>query len=491
MRAAACQAAPGASAPYERRQPEETTLYQVVQDHVETFLAQVERETGTGLPQFVKTEFEAFLECGILAHGFLRLRCGDCTHEKLVAFSCKRRGFCPACGARRMAETAAHLVEHVIPHVPVRQWVVSFPIPLRHLFATQPQLLSPVLQVIHRALATFVIHQAGLTRDQAQTGAVTLIQRFGSAANLNIHLHGLMLDGVYRLTDGVPIFQAVPAPTTEQLQAVLTRIVQRVLKSLTRTGALIEEQGLPYLANPDADPALAPLHAAACTYRIALGPRAGQKVLTWKDPALRSASPEGSHSQGCVNAQGFSLHADTRCGSQQRQKLERLCRYITRPALGHKRLSRTRAGEVVLQLKTPYRDGTTHLVMTPLEFLQRLAALVPRPRLHLIRFHGVLAPNATLRSQIVHGAANSETDIANRNDDLPAASLRARMNWAQLLKRVFAIDLTTCPQCGGPLTILAAIEDPAVIVKILTHLGLPTRAPPRAPAHLDAFFHTA
>ncbi len=103
----------------------------------------------------------------------LRLRCGDCAHEKLVAFSCKRRGFCPACGGRRMAETAAHLVEHVIPQVPVRQWVVSFPIPFRHLFATQPQLLSPVLQVIHRALSTFVIKQAGLTHAQAQTGAVT------------------------------------------------------------------------------------------------------------------------------------------------------------------------------------------------------------------------------------------------------------------------------------------------------------------------------
>jgi len=150
-------------APYARRRPEETTLYQVVQEHLNTFLAQVEQETGSGLPQFVTDEFEAFLECGILAHGFLRVRCGDCAHEKLVAFSCKRRGFCPACGARRMAETAAHLVEHVIPHVPVRQWVVSFPIPLRHLFASQPHLLSPVLQVIHRALSTFVIHQAGLT----------------------------------------------------------------------------------------------------------------------------------------------------------------------------------------------------------------------------------------------------------------------------------------------------------------------------------------
>jgi ribosomal protein S27E len=90
-----------------------------------------------------------------LAHGFLRLRCADCAHERLVAFSCKRRGFCPSCGARRMAETAAHLVDHVIPRVPVRQWVLSFPIPLRLLFATHPELLAPVLQIVHRVIATF------------------------------------------------------------------------------------------------------------------------------------------------------------------------------------------------------------------------------------------------------------------------------------------------------------------------------------------------
>jgi hypothetical protein len=83
-----------------------------VQQHAATFFAQAEDAAGADLPQFVKDEFDAFLECGILAHGLLRLHCGDCGHDKLVAFSCRRRGFCPSCGARRMAQTAAHLVDH-------------------------------------------------------------------------------------------------------------------------------------------------------------------------------------------------------------------------------------------------------------------------------------------------------------------------------------------------------------------------------------------
>ncbi len=103
-------------------------LYRLVQQHAASFIAHTEASTGAALPRFIKPEFDAFLECGILAHGFLRLRCGECGHDKLVAFSCKRRGFCPSCGARRMSQTAAHLVDHVIPHVPVRQWVLSLPI---------------------------------------------------------------------------------------------------------------------------------------------------------------------------------------------------------------------------------------------------------------------------------------------------------------------------------------------------------------------------
>jgi hypothetical protein len=480
----------GAPAHYERHRPEQTVLYRLVQQHAATFFEQAESAVGADLPQFVKDEFDAFLECGILAHGFLRLRCDDCGHDKLVAFSCKRRGFCPSCGARRMAQTAAHLVDHVIPHVPVRQWVLSLPIPLRLLLAAQPKLVTPVLQVVHRVITRHLLGQAGLKAEEADSGAVTLIQRFGSAANLNIHFHCLVLDGVYRCdTDGEPVFVEVPAPTDEALQTVLHKIITRTMKLLTRRGVLVEEEGSTYMADSDADSdearVLRPLQAAACTYRIAFGPRAGQKVLTVQGAMPRDADFKQSL---CADIDGFSLHAAVRCGADDRQALEQLCRYITRPALANERVQTNAAGQVVLKLKTPWRDGTTHLVMSPLEFMQRLAALVPRPRLHLIRFHGVLAPNAKLRALVVPQVVPQEPEPPVQA--APPAECEAtcahrrpvRLSWAKLLKRVFEIDMAHCPACGGELKIIAAILEQPVIEKILMHLGLQARAPPRTPA---------
>jgi hypothetical protein len=190
----------------------------------------------------------------------------------------------------------------------------------------------------------------------------------------------------------------------------------------------------------------------------------------------------------CADIDGFSLHAAVRCAADDRQALEQLCRYITRPALANERVQTNTAGQVVLKLKTPWRDGTTHLVMSPLEFMQRLAALVPRPRLHLIRFHGELAPNAKLRALVVPQVPEAPEQAAKSAEcDANCAHHRpVRLSWAKLLKRVFALDLEHCPNCGGELKIIAAILEQPVIEKILTHLGLQARAPPRAPARGQA-----
>ena len=129
------------------------------------------------------------------------------------------------------------------------------------------------MQIIHRVITRCLIQQAGLKRGEANTGAVTLIQRFGTTANLNIHLHCLVLDGVYRGSEGVAVFHEARAPTIEELQALLSRIITRILKRLTRRGYLIEEEGMTYLGDIEANSALTPLQAASYTYRIALGRR--------------------------------------------------------------------------------------------------------------------------------------------------------------------------------------------------------------------------
>lgn len=192
-----------AAARYARHLPERTLLYALVQAHYPDFIARLEAEDRP-LPEYVREEFETYLRCGVLEHGFLRVVCEQCRAERLVAFSCKKRGFCPSCGARRMAESARHLVEEVFGPRPVRQWVLSFPYPLRFLFASKPEAIGPVLGIVHRVIAGWLADQAGVDHASAQCGAVTLIQRFGSALNLNVHFHMLWLDGVYEDTTERP-----------------------------------------------------------------------------------------------------------------------------------------------------------------------------------------------------------------------------------------------------------------------------------------------
>jgi hypothetical protein len=174
-------------AAYQPRSAERSVLHTIVREHLETFLREAaERAEGTGLPDFVEQEFRNFLTCGVLAHGFARVRCGTCAFERLVPFSCKGRGFCPSCGGRRMTERAAHLVDEVLPRVPVRQWVLSLPHRLRYLLAWNHTLCRAVLGIYVRALLSFQrqqAHQCGIPNGRA--GSVTVIQRFGGGLNLN------------------------------------------------------------------------------------------------------------------------------------------------------------------------------------------------------------------------------------------------------------------------------------------------------------------
>jgi hypothetical protein len=358
--------------PYRRRRPEQGLLHRILREHLATFLARAEAPDGRGLPRFVRRELMRYLACGVLAFGFARVHCSRCGRDDLVAFACKGRGFCPSCCSRRMADTAAHLVDDVLPRVPVRQWVLSLPHRVRYLLAYNPRLCAAVRRILVRVVLGWQEEQAlreGIPG--ARSGAVVFTQRFGSTLNSNLHFHAL--------------------------------------------GEL------------------------------------------------------------CCDVDGFSLHAKILVEAHQRERLEQLCRYVTRPPLATERLSLAPDGKVVYRLRRHWRDGTAAIAFDPLTFIERLAALVPRPRCHQLTYHGVLAPAAPWRDLVVPRGRAATPGTT------PHPSIQ-RLPWAELLERVFAIDALTCPYCGGPRRLIALLSDGPVVRKILECLNLPTEPLPLAPA---------
>ena len=465
-------------------------MHRTLRRELQTFYARCE-ESGRDLPKFVRREFDTFLGCGVLQYGFLRVRCQDCGDDRLVAFSCKGRGFCPSCTGRRMADTAAHLVDRVLPHVPVRQWVLSLPIQIRPMLAYDATLSRAVLNIFLRAVFAWHRRKAKLLGiNGAQCGAVTSIQRFGSALNLNLHFHVLVLDGVFHQggADASPSFRALKAPSTKEIAELTRKIQTRVVRLFERRGLFDDNRDV-----PDDEQALVGSYSASARGRIGFGENAGrlhQKLLSY-------APTKPSKDKRAANISGFDLHANVRVKAADRPKLERLCRYILRPPLASTRLSETADGKILFAMKRRFDDGTTHIVFEPLDFIEKLVALIPKPRAHQVLYHGVLAPHANWRSLVIlkpddakpaKGVGPTSTGAARSPPELR----QRRLTWAELMRRVFAVDVLKCHVCGGPRTILSAITDPTVIRAILGCLGLPTTAkrqhPPRAPPQNELCF---
>jgi hypothetical protein len=478
---------------YESRDPAGTTLYQIVRDHFETFRAKAAHLRGEGLPRFVEQEFRDFLRCGWLAGGFARFRCADCGLDRLVAFSCKGRALCPSCGGRRMTERAAHLVDHVFPDVPVRQWVLSLPYRLRYQLAWDHELCRAVVGVFLRAVLGSL--RAGARHDgvaDGRGGAVAVIQRFGGALNLNLHVHALVLDGVFaKDSAGVVGFHPAHRLTALDVAEVLATVEPRIKRLLDRRGlGEGDEQDTGSDAWANEAPVLAGLAAASVQGTVALGPHRGARLRRLGDApeSVEASAPEGCH----VRANGFDLHAGLVIRAGQRDRLERVCRYALRPPVAGDRVRMTGDGQVVLQLRHRWADGTTHVVFDPVEFLGRLAVLVPRPRVNLVLYHGVLAPRAAWRAAVVRQTAGDRRDVAlteaptapaGQADTADVARHRARgLCWAALMTRTFGFDVLACRRCGGRLHLIALIEEAAVIDRILRHLGLPTETPAPCPA---------
>ncbi|MCK9462554.1 MAG: transposase, partial [Proteobacteria bacterium] len=464
------------SAGYRPRAPDATVLHKVVRENLEEFLRQARggSEDGEGVPDFVVDELRRFLSCGSLSGGFARLKCETCGKERLVPFSCKRRAACPSCAGRRMAELAAHLVDSVFPLVPVRQWVLSLPFLLRYRLAWNHDLTRKVLRVFWRVLDRYQRKRAterGLAN--ARTGAVTVIQRAGGALNLNVHFHMAALDGVFVEKEDVgangrsPLlsFVRLPAPSTEDVAAIVKRVRKGVLRLLGRSrisNGDNEDDGWddPFV---EESPALAAASGASVQGISAFGPRTGQRVrrIGEEPDEIVKAPKRKRHAR----YQGFDLHAGAPAKPEERDRLERMLRYLLRPPIAESRLRELPDGNILLTQKTKWSDGTTALVFHPLELLERLAAIIPRPQINLLIYHGVLAPNAHWRSRVVaYGrpgvapAAGAAEDADSAETAEPQPFSPRNYTWAELMRRTFGYDVMACLECGGRMRLIAMIE---------------------------------
>ena len=227
---------------YERRRPEKTPLHRVVSENLESWLEWREAAERP-VPGYVEEELRGYLECGLLCFGFARAVCMTCRTGFVVAFSCKGRGVCPSCNGRHMAQTAAHLADHVIPPGPVRQWVISVPKRLRGMLADRPRAIAALTKIFLTEIERLLLSASGRTPDadmpraaRPRLGAVSFLHRFGSALNHHVHLHACVTDGVFVPAaadagcDAPPTFLSARPISKADLAALTERVRRRVIR---------------------------------------------------------------------------------------------------------------------------------------------------------------------------------------------------------------------------------------------------------------------
>jgi len=458
-----------------------------VQDNLATLYGAVEDNAlAIRLPGFVRKELEAYLDCGLLCRGFARVKCVDCTERRLVAFGCKGRGFCPSCLGRKMASTTLNLTECVLPPSPLRQWVLTFPFAWRSRVGFDAKLFGALTRLFVQTVLAFYtqrMEKEGLTR--GKSGAVVVLQRTSSDLRLNPHLHVVFLDGVYREQGEQVLWSELPRLSTREVGCVLEKAVRRIARHLARRGLLDDPSGEGDNTDADAEPSVAQGHAALCASAASgQSPPAGPELRRKSRPlAPLDGKPLHFDKPLCASLDGFTLHAATRAGAMDAKGREALLSYVLRPPIAQERVTRGPDGLVRIALKRPFSDGTIAIDLDPLSLLCRLAASVPAPRMHTVRYAGVLASASTMRARIVPKAPTVEPGAdVSAGDDAPkrVAGCRYR-TWAELLNTL-GIDGLLCPTCQGRMVVLSLVRDAHEIRRYLRAIGERSEPPERVPA---------
>ena len=388
--------------------------------------------------------------------------------------------------------------------MPLRQWVLTVPHALRPRVAYDRKLLPRIYGIFYDSIQRFYERRlADLGHAGGRTGSVTAIQRASSDLRLNPHLHGVFLDGVFTERAGGELsFVDLPELSDLDVCEVLSTVVARVLGHLRRQGLLSDDSAVVEAAEPEAEGdqlVLSALATAATFGKDLAGPERRPGRIPY---AYEAGTEPRLQAPLCAAQAGFTLHASTHVEGGDRSGRERLIKYILRPPLAAERLERMEGGRVRLRLKREFSDGTWAIEMDELSLCARLAALVPPPWQNQIRYSGVLAPASKLRPRILpKPPPEPEADDAgcdHTQAPLPPGAAGARKvpkgkgcrywPWRLLKARTFGEPTTACPECGGELRFRALVQDPHSILRILTHLGLPTDVPRPAPARGPPYY---
>ena len=367
-----------------------------------------------------------------------------------------------------MASTAARWVDALFPRVRVRQWVLTVPWRRRALFARRPELFQGVLAIALRHIERW--YGRAVRRADGEGASVTAVQRFGSALNLNIHGHSLLADGVFvRDRHGAVVFRRA-TPGTKDVEGLVAGIARAAERWLRRQGYPSEEA-----VEADPEDALALLQSASLGGVVAVGPRAGCRVRRTQ----RLGGRERALPPRCAACAGYNLHAGVAVPARDREGLERLARYVLRPPVGKDRLER-RGDRVAVRLKREWSDGTTEILVSPMELTEKLCALIPPPRAHTVLYHGIFAPRHRWRREVVPGRRRETPGVAARRrarklTRSPASGGDGRDSWAELLRRVFGKDGFACARCGEAMTLRAVVVGEPATGTILRSLA---RGPP-------------
>jgi hypothetical protein len=315
--------------PYRPRKPQTTAFYQCVEDHFES-LEQVyderfARQYGFFRP-YVRNVIYRFLDCGVLHNGFARVRCDSCGHEYLLAFSCKRRHFCPSCHQKRVVEFGQWLLEEVVKAVPHRHWVFSIPKMLRRSFLYDRKLLCALSRCAWESLKQYL--QEVLPETDAQPGAVIAVQTFGGLLEFNPHCHILLADGGFY---GRDMFRVAPRPETKPIEELFRHKVFRLLLR-----------------------------------RKKVRPELIDNLMGWR------------HS-------GFHVYAGPRILPRHAESMENLARYIIRASFAQERMTYfSREARVTYTSRDKKRTRT----FDALEWLAAMCSHVPNKGEQMVRYYG-------------------------------------------------------------------------------------------------------